>query len=53
MQKIGVVVTVYNLQDYVEECVNSILNQEYDNLEMVQQITVLRYVTGLQSMIKE
>ena len=35
MQKIGVVVTVYNLQDYVEECVNSILNQEYDNLDIV------------------
>ena len=35
MQKIGVVVTVYNLQDYVEECVNSILDQEYDNLDIV------------------
>lgn len=35
MRKIGVVVTVYNLQDYIEECVNSILNQDYDDLDIV------------------
>ena len=33
--KISVVVPVYNVEDYIEECISSIMNQTYDNLEIV------------------
>lgn len=32
--KISIIVPVYNTQDYLEKCVNSILNQTYDNFEL-------------------
>lgn len=33
--KVSVVVPVYNAQNYLRECIESILNQEYTNLELV------------------
>ena len=32
---ISVVVPVYNVEKYLEQCVNSIINQTYDNLEII------------------
>lgn len=33
--KISVVVPVYNVEDYVKECIESIINQTYSNLEII------------------
>ena len=35
MKKVSVIVPVYNVENYLEECVNSILNQTYENLEII------------------
>lgn len=35
MCKIGVVVTVFNLEEYIACCINSILQQTYGNIELV------------------
>ena len=32
---ISVIVPVYNVEDYLEECVKSILNQSYNNIEII------------------
>ena len=32
---ISVIVPVYNVEKYLEECVNSIINQTYKNLEII------------------
>lgn len=32
---ISVVVPIYNVEKYLEKCINSILNQTYDNLEII------------------
>ena len=32
---ISVIVPIYNVEKYLENCVNSILNQTYDNLEII------------------
>ena len=32
---ISVVVTIYNLEKYIEKCINSIINQTYTNLEII------------------
>lgn len=34
-QKISIVVPMYNAEKYLNECINSILNQEYKNLEII------------------
>lgn len=34
-KKISVIVSVYNTEKYVEKCIESILNQTYENLELV------------------
>ena len=33
--KISVIVAVYNNQDYLEQCIDSILLQTYENLELI------------------
>ena len=33
--KVSVIVTVYNVEKYLDECVNSIINQSYSNLEII------------------
>jgi len=35
MIKIGVVVPVYNVEEYLSECIESIINQTYKNLEII------------------
>lgn len=32
---ISVVTTLYNLENYIEECINSILNQSYSDIELI------------------
>ena len=35
MNELGIVVPIYNAEMYLEECINSILNQVYTNIELV------------------
>lgn len=35
MDKISVIVPVYNVEKYLERCINSLLNQVYSNLEII------------------
>ena len=32
---ISVIVPIYNVEDYLDECIESICNQTYDNLEII------------------
>lgn len=32
---VSVIVPVYNVEKYLETCINSILRQSYDNLELI------------------
>ena len=53
---ISVIVPIYNVEKYLENCVNSILNQTYDNLEiilvdMVLQTDVQNFVINLRCLI--
>lgn len=32
---ISVIVPIYNIEEYLEKCINSIINQTYDNLEII------------------
>ena len=34
-KKISIIITIYNLEDYIEECINSVINQTYKNLEII------------------
>ena len=34
-EMISVIVPVYNIKNYVEKCVNSIINQTYQNFEII------------------
>ena len=34
-EKISIIVPVYNVQDYIDRCLTSILNQTYSNLEVI------------------
>ena len=33
--KISVIIPVYNLEDYISNCIESIINQDYENLEII------------------
>ena len=35
MDKISVIVSVYNVEKYVKKCLDSILNQTYENIEII------------------
>ena len=35
MDKITVIVPIYNQENYLDECIKSILNQTYSNLEII------------------
>lgn len=53
---ISVIVPIYNVEKYLENCVNSILNQTYDNLEIilvdvVLQTDVQNFVINLRCLI--
>ena len=34
-EKISVIVPVYNVEQYLERCIDSIINQTYKNLEII------------------
>lgn len=34
-EKISIIVTVYNVEKYIERCVDSLINQTYENLEII------------------
>ena len=33
--KISIIVAIYNIQDYIDDCVNSIISQSYGNFELL------------------
>lgn len=33
--KVGIIIPIYNVQNYLKECIDSVLNQTYKNLEIV------------------
>lgn len=35
MRKVSIIVTVYNTEKYIEECINSLINQTYKNIEII------------------
>ncbi|EEU7037458.1 glycosyltransferase family 2 protein, partial [Campylobacter jejuni] len=35
MKKIGVVIPIYNVEKYLRECLDSVINQTYTNLEII------------------
>lgn len=35
MRKVSIIVTVYNTEKYIEQCINSLLNQTYKNIEII------------------
>lgn len=35
MKKLSVVVPVYNVEEYLKRCVDSIINQNYPNIEII------------------
>ena len=50
---ISVVIPIYNVENYLEECVDSVLNQNYKNIVMVLLIIALQYVTNMRRKIEE
>ncbi|TKX28373.1 glycosyltransferase family A protein, partial [Campylobacter estrildidarum] len=34
MKTVGVVIPIYNVQDYLKECLDSVINQTYKNLQI-------------------
>ncbi len=32
---ISIIIPIYNVKDYLEECLNNVLNQTYNNLEII------------------
>lgn len=34
-EKVSIIVPVYNVEDYIEKCVKSLMNQTYDNIEII------------------
>ena len=35
MEKISILIPTYNSEKYIEKCLNSVLNQTYENLEII------------------
>lgn len=35
MKKVSIIIPVYNVEDYVSECINSVVAQSYQNLEII------------------
>ena len=35
MNKVSIVVTVYNTEKYIEKCIDSLLRQTYENIEII------------------
>ncbi len=57
-QLVSIIVPVYNVEKYIERCIDSILEQSYEEIEVLllmmdQQIIVVRYVMKLRRKINE
>ncbi|EED2410065.1 glycosyltransferase, partial [Campylobacter coli] len=35
MKKVGVIVPIYNVENFLKECLESIINQSFNNLEII------------------
>lgn len=35
MKKVSIIVPVYNVEKYLNRCIESLVNQSYDNLEII------------------
>ncbi len=35
MKTVGVVIPIYNVEKYLKECLDSVINQTYTNLEII------------------
>ena len=35
MEKISIIVPIYNVQEYLKDCINSLLGQTYSNIEII------------------
>ena len=35
MKKVSIIVPCYNVEKYIERCLNSLINQEYSNIEIL------------------
>ena len=35
MDKVSIIVPVYNIEQYLEQCIDSIINQTYKNIEVL------------------
>ena len=35
MEKVSIIIPVYNVEKYLEKCLDSIINQSYKNLEII------------------
>lgn len=33
--KVSIIIPVYNVEKYLEECINSVINQTYHNIEII------------------
>lgn len=33
--KISVIIPIYNMQEYLDKCISSVMRQTYDNLEII------------------
>lgn len=33
--KISVIITIYNMEQYLDKCIQSVINQTYKNLEII------------------
>ena len=36
--KVSIIVPVYNAEEYIDECIQSILNQTYEDYELVKKV---------------
>ena len=43
MKKVSIVIPVYNVEKYIRECLDSIINQTYKNLEIILVDDVLGF----------
>ena len=41
--KVTIIVPVYNVEQYIEKCVESILRQNYKNIEIINSFKVADY----------